>query len=146
MKPRYLFPYFFRRIGYICLGAVILLGVILKVLLPQGFTHELHHNPEFGMKLTHDITALLILFGLVFIAFSKEKVEDEHISLIRLESLQWAVYLNYIILGVCVVLINPMELMQIILMCVWAPLVFFIIRFRWKIYSLNHEIKKENQA
>jgi hypothetical protein len=146
MKPRYLFPYFFRRIGYICLVTVILLGVILKVLFPQGFTHELHHNPEFGMKLTHDITALLILFGLVFIAFSKEKVEDEHISLIRLESLQWAVYLNYIILGVCVVLINPMELMQIILMCVWAPLVFFIIRFRWKIYSLNCEIKKENQA
>ena len=39
-----------------------------------------------------------MLVGLIIVAFSKEKIEDEQISQLRLDSLQWAVYLNYIIL------------------------------------------------
>ncbi|MCO5936699.1 hypothetical protein NAF17_14240 [Mucilaginibacter sp. RB4R14] len=66
------------------------------MLHPHCFAQELHHDLEPGMKLSHDITALLLLFGLIFIAFSKEKIEDEHISFIRLESLQWVVYLSYL--------------------------------------------------
>ncbi|QHS54975.1 hypothetical protein GWR56_05255 [Mucilaginibacter sp. 14171R-50] len=143
MKPRFLFPHYFRKIGYGCFIAVILFAILFKILHPHGFAQELHHDPEPGMKLSHDITALLLLFGLLFIAFSKERTEDEHISLIRLESLQWAVYLNYFLLAVAVIFTNTMELMHIILMSVWAPLAFFIIRFRWMIYRLNQDAGKE---
>jgi hypothetical protein len=141
MKSRFLFPHYYRRIGYFCFIAVILFAIILKILHPHGFAQELHHEAQPGMKLSHDTTALLLLFGLIFIAFSKEKIEDEHISLIRLESLQWAVYLNYFILAICVVFTNTIELMYIILTAVWAPLIFFIIRFRWMIFRLNRDAK-----
>jgi hypothetical protein len=143
MKPRFLFPHYYRRIGYFCFIAVILLGILFKIMHPHGFAQELHHNVEPGMKLSHDITALLVLFGLIFIAFSKEKIEDEHISLIRLESLQWAVYLNYFMLAICVVLTNINELIHVILTAVWAPLIFFIIRFRWMIFRLNRDAGNE---
>nr|WP_157536101.1 hypothetical protein [Mucilaginibacter sp. L294] len=141
MKPRYLFPHHFRSIGYLCFGVIILFGILLKVFHPQLNMESLHQNIIPGIKTWHDITALLILAGLLFIAFSKEKIEDEHISLIRLESLQWAVYLNYFMLALSVVLANRMELMHIILTAVWAPLIFFIIRFRWMIFRLNKEAK-----
>ncbi|MDB5126360.1 hypothetical protein [Mucilaginibacter sp.] len=143
MKSRFLFPHYYRRIGYFCFIAVVLLGIIFKIMHPNGFAQELHHDPQPGMKLSHDAIALLVLFGLIFIAFSKEKIEDEHISLIRLESLQWAVYLNYFMLAICVVLTNINELIHVILTAVWAPLIFFIIRFRWMIFRLNRDAGKE---
>jgi len=143
MKSRFLFPYYYRRIGYFCFITVILLGILFKIMHPHSFEQGLHHNPQPGMKLSHDAIALLLLFGLIFIAFSKEKIEDEHISLIRLESLQWAVYLNYFMLAICVVLTNINELIHVILTAVWAPLIFFIIRFRWMIFRLNRDAGKE---
>jgi len=146
MKSRFLFPHYFRRIGYFCFIAVILFAIILHILHP-GIKEELHHNLLAGLKTLHDIVALLVLAGLIFIAFSKEKIEDEHISLIRLESLQWAVYLNYFMLALSVILTNNiMQLMHIIQTGVWAPLIFFIIRFRWKIWQLNRLLNKEEQA
>jgi hypothetical protein len=144
MKSRFLFPHYYRRIGYFCFITVVLLGILFKIMHPHGFTQGLHHDPQPGMKLSHDAIALLVLFGLIFIAFSKEKIEDEHISLIRLESLQWAVYLNYFMLAISVILTNTMELMHIIQTAVWAPLIFFIIRFRWKIWQLNRSFKEES--
>jgi hypothetical protein len=143
MKSRFLFPHYYRRIGYFCFITVVLLGILFKIMHPHGFTQGLHHDPQPGMKLSHDAIALLVLFGLIFIAFSKEKIEDEHISLIRLESLQWAVYLNYFMLAICVVFTNINELIHVILTAVWAPLIFFIIRFRWMIFRLNRDAGKE---
>jgi len=145
MKSRFLFPHYFRRIGYCCFIAAILFVIFFHILHPDGFMHGLHHNPVSGLKTLHDIVALLTLAGLIFIAFSKEKIEDEHISLIRLESLQWAVYLNYFMLALSVILTNNiMQLMHIIQTGVWAPLIFFIIRFRWKIWQLNRSFKEES--
>ena len=40
----------------------------------------------------------MVLVGLFLIAFSKEKIEDEQIVQFRLDSLRWAIYLNYAIL------------------------------------------------
>jgi hypothetical protein len=144
MKSRFLFPHYFRWIGYCCFIAVILFVIFLHILHPEVFMHGLHHNSIVGLKAVHDTAALLLLAGLIFIAFSKEKIEDEHISLIRLESLQWAVYLNYFMLAISVILTNTMELMHIIQTAVWAPLIFFIIRFRWKIWQLNRSFKEES--
>ncbi|RYU89391.1 hypothetical protein EWM62_13765 [Mucilaginibacter terrigena] len=143
MRSRFLFPHYFRSIGYLCFAIIILCAILIRIIHPQVSMQSIHHTTIPGIKTWHDITALLILGGLLFIAFSKEKVEDEHITLIRLESLQWAVYLNYFMLAVCVVLANTMELMHIILTAVWAPLIFFIIRFRWMIYRLNRDAGKE---
>jgi len=151
MKTRFLFPHSSRLLGYLCFAADILFAIVLKLLHPGGFAAtELHHVPgsandpsrdidviDRGMWLHNDITILLIIFGLLLIAFSKEKTEDELLSQLRLDSLQWAMYLNYAIFAICVILFHGLHFLPVIIFNVITPLVFFIIRFRWKVYLLN---------
>src|SRR5215831_8646790 len=47
---------------------------------------------------TDEIGGIVLIVGLLFIAFSKEKDEDERISQLRLESLLWAVFINSLFL------------------------------------------------
>jgi hypothetical protein len=82
-------------------------------------------------------TVLLMLIGLLLVAFSKERIEDEQISRLRLDSLQWAVYFNYVLLILSLVFFDMKNLSYIVHFNVWVPLVFFIVRFRWVIYLLN---------
>ena len=79
--------------------------------------------------------------GLFLAAFSKEKIEDEQISQLRLDSLQWAIYVNYILLIVSLILTSDTE--HILFLNLLIPLVFFIIRFQWKIFQNNRLLKKD---
>jgi len=89
------------------------------------------------------IATILIITGLLFIAFSKEKIEDEQILKLRLDSLQWAIYLNYFILIITVAFVSNNLLRDVIVLNIWTPLVFFIIRFRWMIFKLNKSLKED---
>ena len=155
MKSRFLFSNKWRLIGYLCFAVDILFVIVLKVLHPEGYAaadlHQvpgpginLHHDINFGltrMRLHHDIIILLLIFGLLLVAFSKEKIEDEQISQLRLDSLQWAVYLNYALFIICVLSIYGVHFIPVLIFNIISPLIFFIIRFRWKIYQLNRSLK-----
>ncbi|MBK6498703.1 MAG: hypothetical protein IPG00_11315 [Saprospiraceae bacterium] len=47
------------------------------------------------VNFTQTIIGLLNIFALLFIAFSKEKEEDEFIRKVRLDALVMATYVNY---------------------------------------------------
>jgi hypothetical protein len=74
---------------------------------------------------------------LLFIAFSKEKIEDEFISRLRLESLQFAVYLNYMILTLQILLVHSTAFLDIMVYNMFSVLLLFIIRFRAMIHIQN---------
>ena len=82
------------------------------------------------MNLTDELAALGAIIGLLLIAFSKEKVEDEMISQLRLESLQWAVYVNYLVLGVLILLVHGGLFFSVMIYNLFTVLIVFIIRFR----------------
>jgi hypothetical protein len=84
-----------------------------------------------------------MLIGLVLVAFAKEKIEDEQIAQLRADSLQWAIYLNYIILITSLVFANQQDFKDILHLNLWVPLVFFYIRFRWVIFRLNRSAREE---
>jgi hypothetical protein len=149
MKSRFLFPHQYRVIGCFCILAYIPVMVIKKIL------HNGYNNQDPAIKLANNsgllnsehvftaIAIVLIIMGLLFIAFAKEKIEDEQIMQLRLDSLQWATYLNYFLIIISVALSSNMHLRDIMMLNIWTPLIFFIIRFRWKIYSLNKLLKLE---
>ncbi|MEZ2335899.1 hypothetical protein AB6735_09690 [Mucilaginibacter sp. RCC_168] len=143
MKSRFLFPSYFRVIGYLCFVADIIKAMLLKVFFVGGFTQEPGAQLNIGMIVTNDINILIVVIGLLFIAFSKEKTEDEHFAQLRLDSLQWAIYINYLIFILCVIFINGFKFIEIVAYNVITPLIFFIIRFRWVIFRLNQSLKAE---
>lgn len=141
MKSRFLFPYWCRFLGW---GLVIAHIPLTMIARQYGVDVEDAHGTQelfAGNHLFFICTALLMTTGLFLVAFAKEKVEDEQIWQIRLDSLRWAIYLNYIILITSLVFINDTG--HILQVNLWVPLLFFIIRFRSVIFRLNRSLSRE---
>jgi hypothetical protein len=143
MKLQLLFPYKSRFVGLALIFSHIPVRAVWERINPSiDQSHRLPVNPGdstlfTGSHLFFITTTLLVLSGLFLIAFSKEKREDEQISKLRLDSLQWAVYLNYLTLAASVVFINGISFIDILRLNLYVPLVIFIIRFRWALFQFN---------
>jgi hypothetical protein len=143
MKSRFLFPYWCRYLGW----ALVVLHVPISILgRAHGMINILDKGTEStglfsGEHLFFISTSLLMVFGLFLVAFAKEKIEDEQIWHIRLDSLRWAIFINYFMLIISLVFIE--DIGHMLELNLYVPLLFFIIRFRWAIFRLNHSLSKE---
>jgi hypothetical protein len=147
MKTNYLFPFQSRYFGI----GLILIHIPIKILwdklypggypdqAPQGSSSVLFSPPH----LFFIGTTLMVLVGLFLIAFSKEKIEDEQITQLRLDSLRWAIYLNYAILLFSLVFTQGGDSNHMLRLNIWLPLLFFILRFQWVLYRMNRPAKSD---
>jgi len=151
MRANYLFPRKSRYIGLFLILLHIPIRMIWESVNPGIDTsHRLPVRAGDSALFTNEhlfflASSLLVLVGLFLIAFSKEKIEDEQISQLRLDSLRWAIYLNYFILLLSLVFTNGIDFIDILRLNLWVPLIFFIIRFRWVIFRLNRSLNKEGK-
>jgi len=144
MKTRFLFPYWCKYLSI----------VLFLFHLPVWMFRD-RLNLNFSGSVTDDgllgshhiffvVTTIFMITGLVLFAFSKEKIEDEQIAQLRMDSLQWAVYLSYIFLIVWLsITSSKADLKDIIHMHIWIPLLLFIVLFRWKMFR-NSRYSKED--
>ena len=153
MKTSYLFPYRFKKAsGFLFwISLLLICGYVMfdnygnfeiktKVFAIVGNTGLLGGNAWFSWvenSIVDEILfILLIISGLVY-AFSKEKTEDEMVSKIRLDSLVWATYFNYIIILLCYMFLYGFAFLNVMMVALFSHLLFFIIRFRWMMYKQN---------
>jgi len=157
MKPNYLLPNHFKKIGWILFIPGIILGVFylfdeiyfnfldLKI-LSIASQHLAGTTELFSItknNFTDELIGLLLIMGSLLIAFSKEKSEDEFISKIRLESLVWATYFNYAILIITIIFIFDTLFFWVLVFNMFTILIFFIIRFNWALYKTKNQLKDE---
>lgn len=145
MKTNYLLPKPFKKIGWFLFIPGAILGLIILFLNPEpGFLDfkmiGLYDNDifagdiQFGMVANNfidELAGLLLIIGSIFIAFSKQPYEDEFISNIRLESLVWATYINYIILILAILFVYDYNFFWVLVFNMFTILIVFIIRFNW---------------
>ena len=82
MNTSFLLPNRFKKIGYLLFP----IGLIIWISIQQGlFKTELNHTIK---VFTLTLSFFSFLFGLYFISFSKEPIEDEYINSVRLKSFQ----------------------------------------------------------
>ena len=157
MKTNYLLPNQFKKIGWILFIPGIILGSLF--LISQSEPKFLNvtvcsiaKKAIFGdtvffsltkNNISDEIIGLLLIVGSLFIAFSKEKSEDEFISKIRLESLVWATYINYAILILAIIFIYDMSFFWVLVFNMFTILFFFIIRFNWALIKSKNQIQDE---
>ena len=112
MKLNYLFPNKYKKIGWLIFIPSAIIGLTTLIFelepnsldfnIPAIFINKLFGDKHFigivNNNILNEIFGVLIILSSLLVAFSKEESEDEYISKIRLESLVWAVYLNYAIL------------------------------------------------
>jgi len=153
MKVNYLFPRKYKKIGWLILIPSIIIGLVAHILVYEpdfldfkvpavffgdGLTFEL-----FNTNILNEVFGILIIISSLLVGFSKEKLEDEYISKIRLESLVWAVYVNYGILLISFLFFFDEAFLEIMIFNMFTVLLFFIIRFHWQISKLKKSVSYE---
>lgn len=157
MKTNFLIPHKYRNLGWVLAILSFALGVIelmyeirpqfLEINMPSIFINNFFGSFElFGFveaNILSDLCGITLIVALILIAFSKEKEEDEYIMKIRLESLVWAVYVNYAILILAFIFIYNMSFFWVMTANMFTVLVFFIIRYNLKKNALNKDLADE---
>ena len=158
MKSRYLFSHKLKPTGWILFSIGIVLGVILlindfdyfdwevKVFSLIGSDDSFSTAKSFSWTLNNlsdEIVAILIIVGGILVSFSKTKEEDEYIAKIRMESLIWATYVNYLVLLLTIILVFDMAFFNVMIFNMFTILIFFILRFHYVLYKTKKTIKYE---
>ncbi|MEA5256484.1 hypothetical protein VB264_01740 [Arcicella aquatica] len=147
MKAKYLFPYQYKFVGWtltILFLLIWIVGAITKtgldfftITLP--FKYALQDSfgassNETTLNLGDEFIVIGLIVGMILIAFSKEKVEDEYVSQVRLETLQWAIYINFVLLIVATIFVYGTYYFNVMIYNMFTPLLFFIGRFYYVLY------------
>ena len=149
MKKNYLFPNSFKIVG-LAITAVAFIALIIWMLLEI--------SPEFKMPAVIEgdflgdcdffciadcglITFIMpvLIIGLIFIGFSKEKIEDEFVMSIREQSLVWATYCAAILLVIFTLTIYSWSYLYAMYSIFPLFLILFIIKFRIELHKANKE-------
>ncbi|MDR1417137.1 MAG: hypothetical protein LBJ57_06945 [Prevotellaceae bacterium] len=164
MKTNFLLPNRFRAIGWIALIPAILLGYMvvfhdfefsflnIKVLslLHDGFDATPGITPlPFQLwkvipdNFTQEAAGILFIVGAIFVAFSKEKDEDEYIAKIRLESLLWATYATFAMQIFCLLFFYEFTFVRSMMVNLFTILIVFIARYYFIIYRSKYQRNEE---
>ena len=151
---RYLLPTYFKVIGWvISVPSALTVFIYLfskpwDALPPQPFKFfsELWYS-VLGIfscrSLIATICMVLLMIGLLFIAFSKEKMEDEYITKIRGDSLIWAVIANAILMIILSATVFDGWFLYVSFFNLYTVLVLFIIKFNLALSYLKKQSGNE---
>ncbi|MFA6334379.1 MAG: hypothetical protein WCX48_02340 [Bacteroidales bacterium] len=162
MKTKFLLPNKFIKVGFILLGLSILLmlftGIFGDIKLLTKFPVFYIYNsgvfPAISDAQNHlmgfmyddihyELIVTLFVLGCVFIGFSRLKSEDEYTVNLRLESLLWAMYVNFAIFLFSVLFIYGLFFLEIQLYCLLAFLAIFNLRFYYMLYQSKKSSRNE---
>ncbi|WP_194850080.1 hypothetical protein [Nonlabens antarcticus] len=156
MKSIYLFPHTFKKIGLFLFLPCFMLLILFQFYDSPSFmeftiwtpiTDDFltKTNPTHWIKnnLTDEILSITAIIGGLFIAFSKEKQEDELINEVRKSSLIWAVYVNYGFYILMTILVYGFDFLNVLLLNVFTLLIVFIVRFEWYKNKLKSSMDDE---
>lgn len=139
MKTNLLCPYPLKKWGWIIAVPSIVLGLAflyldfsfgwLEVKTTSGSIFDAANG-----NLTDELAFVGSIVGLALVAFSAERNEDEYVAFQRLKSLQWAVYVNYIILLIAVMAIYGGAFLDVLVYNAFTILIIFIARFQFVMY------------
>lgn len=153
MKANYLLPQKFKIIGIALFIPTLILAIMFlfydfefSFLNVQVFS--IINDPVIGdveyfkcieNNITNELISVFAVLSLIFIAFSKQKIEDEFVANIRLQSLLAATYINYLVLVVCILFFYDLSFLWVMLFNMFTLLIFFIIRFNVKMIQLKRK-------
>lgn len=136
MNTNFLFPNKFKPFGWLMFVPSLLLGIVnqyndfkfgfLNITLPVK--QWLNSGSQ---NLTDEVALVGVILGLMFIGFSKLKIEDEYVQKIRLDSLLWATYLNFALIVLSTLFIYNEGYFEVLIYNLFTLPLFFVIRFHY---------------
>ena len=143
----YLFPSRFKNISGLIFYLTNMIGVVvyfsgvsldelLVIKVPAIINEPIFTNNK-GIWIENGIlyeliTVVLIISGIIH-SFSREKMEDEYISSIRLQALTWSIYVNYSLVLLATLLIFEMAYFHVMVIHLFSLIFLFNLRFQLKL-------------
>lgn len=158
MRNNYLLPNSLKKIGLVLFVVTVLLLLyslmhdweppifnckVFAIFNDFPFSNQPHYFSMIDDNIANELIGVLGILSLIFLAFSKEKQEDEFIAKIRLDSLLWATYANYAILLISIIFIYGMPFFWVLVFNMYTILIVFIIRFHWMSYQSKNNFNEE---
>ena len=148
MKKNYLFPYRFRIVGWVLAIVAVAACFLFKnwffkmpSLYYDGvpFLDDEEKTGFFCMARSGILTLAMPVFtiGLLFIGFSKEKIEDEFVKSIREQSLVWATYVTAALFILATLFIAGFAYTYVPYVVFFVFLILFIVKFRIALLRFN---------
>jgi len=159
MKKTYLFPNYFKKIGWIIAfpSLIILILNIFEIIsldfdyyfygLSQGTgffnTPSEWSWSRYETSFAITILPIIIVVGFVFICFSKEKIEDEMITQIREKSFVWAIIISSIIFVLGTLFFYGIAYLYFLGCFIYLIFLLFILKFHIELSRLQKSMKNE---
>lgn len=157
MSSKLLLPNKFKIIGWCLFIPATILGVILsftgfeanwiKTTVFAFFSDEIFGKSQsfsfIETNITNTVVGALFILGAIFVGFSKEKREDEFIAKLRLSSLLWAVWVNYILLLLAFLFVYGTAFFTVMIYNMFTVLIIFIVRFNYILYKSTKMVSDE---
>lgn len=146
MNTLQLFPNRYKKLGWFIFVPSLILGLLSlsnilnfpEISLPVFYNSEFPlSNEESGMFKNTEINffpnlfGILIIIGGILIGCSKEKIEDEYISSLRLKSVFWSLIVTYSIVLVLFLTVFGTLFFTIMILIMFLPLVLYVFRFNY---------------
>ncbi len=144
MANQFLLAHRFKIMGWcLVIPSVIWLGFLF--ILDIDFLSFLKFNKVVWFKMNNDsfsdeVFCISFLVGMLLIAFSAEKIEDERVQRLRLEAFQWAVLANSIVLLLAILLIYDFAFFVVMEYNMFTTLIIFILRFHYLVWRDNKTV------
>ena len=144
MLKQILLPNQFKLLGWILLVPSAILGFLLMLsdlestlkinskvfaLYNDEIMGSQRHTGIISTDITNTLVGVFFILGAMMVGFSKEKKEDEYVANLRLSSLMWAVWVNYLLLLLSFIFIYGMGFFHVMIYNMFTVLIIFIGRF-----------------
>jgi hypothetical protein len=115
---------------------------------PIPFFESYEKAPSrYSEDFTGEIVMTLVALGFLLVAFSREKIEDEYIAKVRLESFVWGFYLYVLAFIIIAWTQYQFGFLMLLCWCLLIPPIVFLLRFHWFVYLKPYfESRKEAQS
>ena len=128
-----LFPHSFQKWGWSILAVGIAFGIYAMV-------------ADYGTSaLVNNVAIIGTVIGSMLVTCSREKIEDEMVRQLRLNSLLVALYINYAVLIVCSLFVYGLDFLYVMIYNMFTMLIIFMAVFRYRMWQFNKEVKDEEQ-
>ncbi len=157
METKLLLPNKYKIIGWCLLIPATIMGLILiftdydafpiRAKVFAIFNEELFEEKQsfsfIETNITNTVVGVLFIVGAMFVGFSKEKREDEFIAKLRLSSLLWSVWVNYILLLLGFLFIYGAAFFTVMIYNMFTVLIIFIVRFNYILHTNSKSVSDE---
>lgn len=125
-----LFSHGFQKWGWCILAVGLIFGIYALA-------------SDYGSPLVNNIAIIGTILGAIFSTCSREKIEDEMVRQLRLNSLLVALYISYALLIVCSLFVYGLDFLYVMVYNMFTILFVFMVVFRYRMWCLNKEAKNE---